>query len=168
MGTRPPRAATFSPVYPGNDLRYTDNVQDLPISKSLTLMRSFDMGFRHFLRHGLRIHRKLPRTESLKDCMERTVPFWTDTIVPEAVDAGKSVLVATSENAIRGLLMHLLDIPKERISEVEIPTGLPLVYDLDSKCLTLLEGSPADYNFGTGSDMLFGRQGGLQGPTAVN
>jgi bisphosphoglycerate-dependent phosphoglycerate mutase len=65
------------------------------------------------------------------------------------------VLVSTSENAIRGLLMHLCGIPKERISEIEIPTGLPLVYDLRERRLRLLEGVPSDYNFGKGVDMLF-------------
>ena len=40
------------------------------------------------------------------------------------------MLIASSENAIRGLLMHLCDIPEDRISEVEIPTGLPLIYDV--------------------------------------
>ena len=54
----------------------------------------------------MRLHRKLPRTESLKDCMDRTIPYWANTIVPDAIAAGKNVLVASSENAIRGLRMH--------------------------------------------------------------
>ena len=71
----------------------------------------------------------------------------------------KNVLIASSENAIRGLLMYLCEIPKERISEVEIPTGLPLVYDVKRKCIRLLDdGSGVDpletYNFGKGSDEL--------------
>ena len=111
-------------------------------------MRSFDSG-------RLSLHRRLPRTESLKDCMERTVPFFTDVIKPEAIDTGKSVLIATSENAIRGLLMHLLGIPKERISEIEIPTGLPLIVDMEQGKLRLLEGTPDDYNFGKGVELLF-------------
>jgi len=146
--TRPPRAATFSKNYPGNDKRYVDNIHDLPVSLSQTLMRSFDSG-------RLSLHRRLPRTESLKDCMERTVPFFTDVIKPEAIDTGKSVLIATSENAIRGLLMHLLGIPKERISEIEIPTGLPLIVDMEQGKLRLLEGTPDDYNFGKGVELLF-------------
>ena len=88
----------------------------------------------------LQVHRKLPRSESLKCCMDRTIPYWANTIVPNAIDAGKNVLVASSENAIRGLLMHLFDIPPARISEIEIPTGLPLVYDVRYRCLRLLEG----------------------------
>jgi len=65
------------------------------------------------------------------------------------------VLVASSENAIRGLLMHLFSIPVDRISEIEIPTGLPLVYDVQRKCLSLLEGDFDDYNFGTSGELLF-------------
>ena len=68
------------------------------------------------------------------------------------------MLIASSENAIRGLLMHLFDIPPERISEIEIPTGLPMVYDAEANCLRLLEGQPADYNFGKGgAELLFDR-----------
>ena len=46
--------------------------------------------------------------------MDRTIPYWTDTIVTDAIDAGKNVLIASSENAIRGLLMHLFNIPVAR------------------------------------------------------
>lgn len=49
--------------------------------------------------------------------------------MPEALDQGKSVLISSSENAIRGLLMHLCDIPSEQIAGVEIPTGVPLIYE---------------------------------------
>lgn len=79
----------------------------------------------------LEIHRKFPKTESLKDCMERTIPYFRSVILPNSIDKGKNVLIASSENAIRGLLMHLCEIPTERIHEVEIPTGLPMVYDVD-------------------------------------
>ena len=103
----------------------------------------------------VQVHRKLPRSESLKDCMDRTIPYWADTIVPDAIDDGKNVLVASSENAIRGLLMHLFNIPKERISEIEIPTGLPLVYDVRNRCLRLLEGDFSTYNFGKSGELLF-------------
>ena len=74
------------------------------ISSKETLIRSLEAG-------KLVVHRKLPRSESLKDCMDRTIPYWTDTIVTDAIDAGKNVLIASSENAIRGLLMHLFNIP---------------------------------------------------------
>jgi bisphosphoglycerate-dependent phosphoglycerate mutase len=62
--------------------------------------------------------RKFPKTESLKDCMSRTIPYYTDVIVPNSIEKGKSVLIASSENAIRGLLMYLCDIPEDKINEV--------------------------------------------------
>ncbi len=80
--------------------------------------------------------------------MERTIPYWINSIEAKSINRGKSVLVASSENAIRGLLMHLLDLPTDMISDIEIPTGLPLVYDLERRCISLLEGEQADYNFG--------------------
>jgi 2,3-bisphosphoglycerate-dependent phosphoglycerate mutase len=81
--------------------------------------------------------------------MSAQIPYWINNIEGDAIRSGKSVLVASSENAIRGLLMHLLKIPKEQIVNIEIPTGLPLVFDLRHKCLKLLEGEFTDYNFGT-------------------
>jgi len=149
--TKPPAVDSFSPHYPGNDQRYVNNVIDVRVSLSETVVRAF-------AQRRLQLHRKLPRTESLKDCMDRTIPYWVNTIEREAIAKGKSVLVASSENAIRGLLMHLFAIPPERISEVEIPTGLPLVYDIEGNCLRLLEGEASDYNFGKGgAELLFNR-----------
>jgi len=148
--TAPPRVDSFSPHYPGNDQRYVQNVLDVRISLKETLVRSLAMG-------RLCIHRKLPRSESLKDCMERTIPYYVDVIEPAAIKAGKSVLISSSENAIRGLFMHLLSIPPERIAEIEIPNGLPMVYDVVEKRLRLLEGDPSQHNFGKGAELLFGR-----------
>ena len=147
--TKPPAVSSFSQYYPGNDQRYVQNIGDVRVSGKETLIRSLASG-------RLEVHRKLPRCESLKDCMDRTIPYWANTIVPDAIAAGKNVLVASSENAIRGLLMHLFDIPPERISEIEIPTGLPLVYDVRYKCLRLLgEGDFSEYNFGKSGELLF-------------
>ena len=87
--------------------------------------------------------------------MERTIPYWVNSIERDAIKEGKSVLIASSENAIRGLLMHLFDIPVERISEIEIPTGLPLVYDVQNRCLSLFEGDFSDHNFGKSGELLF-------------
>ena len=66
----------------------------------------------------IRFYRKFPKTESLKDCMSRTIPYYTDVIVPNSIEKGKSVLISSSENAIRGLLMFLCDIPEDKINEV--------------------------------------------------
>ena len=109
---------------------------------------------------GLYAHVALPQPESLRDCMERTIPFYRDVIVPDAVAAGKTVLVASSENAIRGLLMHLCDVPVERIADVEIPTGVPLLYDPARRRIRLLDDGEPDplsrYDFGAGAELLFG------------
>jgi 2,3-bisphosphoglycerate-dependent phosphoglycerate mutase len=67
--------------------------------------------------------------------MQRTVPYFKERIAVDAVDQGKRVLISSSENAIRGLLMHLCEIPQEHITELEIPNGLPLIYDIKSKCV---------------------------------
>ena len=134
---------------PSPSRRYVKYVHDqLPTSWTQSLIRS--------LAHGrLERHPALPQTESLRDCMERTIPFFRDVIVPDALDRGKTVLIASSENAIRGLLMHLFNIPPARISEIEIPTGLPLVYDVQSRCLRLLEGDFSSYDFGKSGELLF-------------
>jgi 2,3-bisphosphoglycerate-dependent phosphoglycerate mutase len=148
----PPAISSFSHAYPGNDERYMNYVQDLPISIFESLIRS--------LAHGKpEIHRQFPKAESLKMCMERTIPYFKDVIVPQSINKGKSVLIASSENAIRGLLMHLCDIPIDRIHQVEIPTGLPLVYDSVTRRIRLLEdgleGSPVDrYDFGASPELL--------------
>eukprot|EP00986_Skeletonema_menzelii_P014538 scaffold9751_cov153-Skeletonema_menzelii.AAC.9 len=150
---RPPPCSSFSPQYPGNDQRYRKYLKDLRFSVSESLIRSIE-------KKEISIHRKLPKSESLKDCMDRTIPYFTETIMPESVLKGKRVLISSSENAIRGLLMHLCEIPEEQISGLEIPNGLPLIYDLNSKCIKLLDdGSGEDplekYNFGTSAPYLF-------------
>ncbi|KAL9186189.1 hypothetical protein ACHAXT_005427 [Thalassiosira profunda] len=149
----PPAVSSFSPQYPGNDIRYTKYLKDVRISLSETLIRSIES-------NKFSLHRKLPKSESLKDCMDRTIPYFTEQIMPEAVLKGKRVLIASSENAIRGLLMHLCDIPEEHIAGLEIPNGLPLIFDMNSKCIKLLDdGSGEDplekYNFGASANYLF-------------
>ena len=150
---RPPQCSSFSPIYPGNDQRYRKYLKDLRFSVSESLIRSIEQ-------KEISIHRKLPKSESLKDCMDRTIPYFTETIMPESVEKGKRVLISSSENAIRGLLMHLCEIPEDKISGLEIPNGLPLIYDLNSKCIKLLDdGSGEDplekYNFGASAPYLF-------------
>lgn len=111
--TRPPPTNSFSPSYPGNDERYINNPMDIRYSVFESLIRSISLG-------KIVLHRKLPKTESLKDCMRRTIPYFKNVIYPESILKGKNVLIATSENAIRGLLMDLCEIPEDRISEVEV------------------------------------------------
>ncbi|MEV0728872.1 phosphoglyceromutase [Polymorphospora sp. NPDC050346] len=71
-----------------------------------------------------------PRTECLKDVVERMLPYWYDSIVPDLL-AGRTVLVAAHGNSLRGLVKHLDGISDEAIAKLNIPTGIPLRYDLD-------------------------------------
>jgi 2,3-bisphosphoglycerate-dependent phosphoglycerate mutase len=72
----------------------------------------------------------LPASECLKDVVERMLPYWFDVIVPD-LRAGRLTLVAAHGNSLRALVKHLDQIGDEAIPELNIPTGLPLVYDLD-------------------------------------
>src|SRR5262245_54861081 len=73
---------------------------------------------------------QVPTTECLKDTVARVVPYWESSIVP-AVRAGKRVLVAAHGNSLRALVKHLDRISDDKIVGVNIPTGIPLVYELD-------------------------------------
>lgn len=72
----------------------------------------------------------LPATESLKDTIARFIPYWTETIAPE-VKAGRRVLIAAHGNSLRALVKYLDGISDADIVELNIPTGIPLVYELD-------------------------------------
>jgi 2,3-bisphosphoglycerate-dependent phosphoglycerate mutase len=73
---------------------------------------------------------ELPRTECLKDTVARFLPFWNGSIAP-AVRAGKRVLIAAHGNSLRALVKYLDQISDAKIVELNIPTGIPLVYELD-------------------------------------
>ncbi len=72
----------------------------------------------------------LPRTESLKLVIDRLLPYWNSDIAPDLV-AGKTVLVTAHGNSLRALVKHLDGVSDEDIAELNIPTGIPLVYTLD-------------------------------------
>jgi 2,3-bisphosphoglycerate-dependent phosphoglycerate mutase len=76
--------------------------------------------------------RELPLTESLKDTVARFLPYWHSAIVPE-LRAGRRVLVAAHGNSLRALVKHLDAVPDAEIAELNIPTGIPLVYELDAE-----------------------------------
>ncbi len=97
----PPALSEDDPRYPGKDPRYAA------------------------LRPG-----DLPLTESLKDTVARFLPLWHDTIAP-TVKSGKRVLIAAHGNSLRALVKYLDNIPEAEIVELNIPTGVPLVYELD-------------------------------------
>ena len=101
--TPPPAIETNDQRYPGHDPRY----RNLPESD-------------------------LPRTECLKDTVARMLPYWHEAIAP-AIVAGKRVIVAAHGNSLRALVKHLDHISDEDILELNIPTGVPLVYELDTE-----------------------------------
>jgi phosphoglycerate mutase, BPG-dependent, family 1 len=74
---------------------------------------------------------ELPRSESLKDTVARFLPAWHELIVPE-IRAGRRVLIAAHGNSLRALVKYLDDISDEEITGLNIPTGVPLVYELDA------------------------------------
>ncbi|MEU7986053.1 phosphoglyceromutase [Streptosporangium canum] len=73
----------------------------------------------------------LPRTECLKDVVERMLPYWYDQIVPD-LSAGRTVLVVAHGNSLRALVKHLDGIGDDEIAGLNIPTGIPLRYELDA------------------------------------
>ena len=97
----PPALEKSDERYPGNDPRY----------------------------HGL-TEDELPRTECLKDTVDRFLPYWHDVIAPN-IKAGKKVLITAHGNSLRALVKYLDNMSDEDIPKLNIPTGVPLVYELD-------------------------------------
>jgi 2,3-bisphosphoglycerate-dependent phosphoglycerate mutase len=100
---RPPALEPSDPRFPGRDRRYAD-LSD----------------------------QELLRTECLKDTVERFLPYWHGAIAP-AVRAGRRVLIAAHGNSLRALVKHLDGISDDAIVGLNIPTGVPLVYELDDE-----------------------------------
>jgi 2,3-bisphosphoglycerate-dependent phosphoglycerate mutase len=73
---------------------------------------------------------QLPSTECLKDTVDRVLPLWNDSIAP-AIRLGRRVLISAHGNSLRALIKHLDDVSAEEIVNMNIPTGQPLVYELD-------------------------------------
>lgn len=73
----------------------------------------------------------LPASECLKDTVERMLPYWFDTIAP-SIKAGRKVIIAAHGNSLRALVKYLDNISDDEIVGLNIPTGIPLVYELDS------------------------------------
>ena len=74
---------------------------------------------------------QLPATECLKDVVTRMIPYWQESIIPD-LKAGKRVLVTAHGNSLRALVMHLDGISESDIAELNIPTGIPLLYNLNA------------------------------------
>lgn len=75
--------------------------------------------------------KNLPAGEALEQCVSRMLPYWNETIAP-AVKSGKSVIVAAHGNSLRALVKHLDGMSNDAIMGLNIPTGIPLVYELDA------------------------------------
>ncbi len=75
---------------------------------------------------------ELPTTECLKDTVARFLPYWHETIAP-AIQSGKKVLIAAHGNSLRALVKYLDEVSEEEIVKLNIPTGVPLVYELDKE-----------------------------------
>ncbi len=81
----------------------------------------------------------VPRTECLKDVVERMLPYWYDAIVPD-LRTGRTVLVTAHGNSLRALVKHLDDMSEDDVVGLNIPTGIPLVYQLDEDMRPLERG----------------------------
>ena len=97
----PPLLRPDDPRYPGHDRRYADVPKE-----------------------------QLPLTESLKDTVARFLPYWHERIAPE-VRAGRGVVIAAHGNSLRALVKYLDGVSEEEIVSLNIPTGIPLVYELE-------------------------------------
>jgi len=97
----PPALEKTDERYPGNDPRYKDLAES-----------------------------EIPVNESLKTTVERFVPYWEDVIAP-TIKSGKKVIIAAHGNSLRALVKYLDDISDDKIISLNIPTGIPLVYELD-------------------------------------
>ncbi len=100
---RPPALEKSDPRYPGHDPRYRDVNP-----------------------------KNVPVTECLKDTVARFLPYWHETIAP-TIKSGKRVIIAAHGNSLRALVKYLDNIPDDEIVHLNIPTGMPLVYELDNQ-----------------------------------
>jgi 2,3-bisphosphoglycerate-dependent phosphoglycerate mutase len=98
---QPPALTADDERFPGKDRRYSDLSTD-----------------------------QLPLAECLKDTVARFLPFWHETVAP-AIKSGKKIIIAAHGNSLRALVKYLDNIPEDEIVELNIPTGVPLVYELD-------------------------------------
>ena len=73
---------------------------------------------------------EMPMAESLKLTIKRTLPYWNNVIVPQ-IKAGKKIIIAAHGNSLRGVVKHLKNMSDEDIMGLNLPTGIPFVYELD-------------------------------------
>ncbi len=116
--------------------RRSFDVPPPPIEADSEWSQSNDVRYAH-------IDGDVPATECLKDVIDRMVPYWTSDIVPDLRD-GKTVLVTAHGNSLRALVKHLDGISDDDIAELNIPTGIPLVYELDDNFMPTKPGEYLD------------------------
>ena len=90
-----------------------------------------DSRYQTYLDSGSLTEESFPKCESLEMTIARTLPFWNEEIVP-ALKSGKKVIVAAHGNSLRGIVCHLDKMSKDAIMELNLPTGIPFVYELDN------------------------------------
>ena len=81
---------------------------------------------------------QIPRTESLKDLIERTIPYWKSEIVP-AIKSGQNVLIVAHGTSLRGLVKEIEEMSDEEVNKLNLPTAIPFVYELDCQNLKPLK-----------------------------
>jgi 2,3-bisphosphoglycerate-dependent phosphoglycerate mutase len=81
----------------------------------------------------------MPHTECLADVLARALPYWYDAIVPD-LRRGVTVLVAAHGNSLRALVKHLDDMSEQAVVSLNIPTGIPLLYELDEQLRPVTSG----------------------------
>jgi 2,3-bisphosphoglycerate-dependent phosphoglycerate mutase len=86
----------------------------------------------HDLRYDHLTERELPLTENLSETMDRVLPFWQESIVPE-MRKNQKVIIAAHGNSLRALVKYIDNLTDEEVTALEIPTGVPLVYELDDE-----------------------------------
>jgi len=86
----------------------------------------------HDLRYRQLTERELPLTENLSQTIERVLPFWQESIVPEMMKNQK-VIICAHGNSLRALIKYMDNLTDEQVTGLEIPTGVPLVYELDEQ-----------------------------------
>jgi 2,3-bisphosphoglycerate-dependent phosphoglycerate mutase len=102
---------------------------------------------------------QLPATECLADVVDRMLPYWFSDIVPE-LEAGKTVLIVAHGNSLRALVKHLDDVSEEDIVSLNIPTGIPLVYELDEEMNPISSGYLGDQEAAEAAAEAVGKQAG--------
>jgi 2,3-bisphosphoglycerate-dependent phosphoglycerate mutase len=104
----------------------------------------------------------LPLTESLKDTVARFLPYWHETIAP-AIRSGKRVLIAAHGNSLRALVKYLDNVSEAEIVELNIPTGIPLVYELDDDLRPIRHYYLGDPNAAAAAAARVANQGAIRG-----